>query len=414
MNGYVARQTLQDIADAIREKNGSSGTYTPSEMAEAILNLSGSVAPPKAKPKLDVNFYDCDGTILYSYTASEFLELTEMPPLPTREGLICQEWNWDYEDAIDYVRDYGMLLVGATYITNDGATRIYVEIPTPLSIPLEFNSVEGCIIDWGDGYVENVDVGNVAIEHRFSIGKYCISIKGDIKYSSTKEFIIKSAKHTVYKIELGNNIPSKYIIHMFMSYFRLEIITIPNHLAAYVGEAVFYQIQSLKSLVIPKGTTTITNNSFDGVSIDALVLPATISTLSISWSTTSLFRNAIIPPKVSNLGETFRGKYTLIKIPIPCTTLNPNAFRDSWALIFIFGANIKTIGGDCFYNARQVKMYDFRKTMQVPTLGNSTAFSGIANNCKIVVPDNLYDNWVVATNWSTYSSYIIKASEYVE
>lgn len=39
MDGYIERQTLQDIADAIRAKNGSSDTYTPSEMAEAIKNI---------------------------------------------------------------------------------------------------------------------------------------------------------------------------------------------------------------------------------------------------------------------------------------------------------------------------------------------------------------------------------------
>ena len=41
MDGFVDRQALQDIADAIREKNGSSDTYTPSEMAEAIKNIAG-------------------------------------------------------------------------------------------------------------------------------------------------------------------------------------------------------------------------------------------------------------------------------------------------------------------------------------------------------------------------------------
>lgn len=41
MNGYIERQTLQDIADAIREKNGSSDTYKPNEMAEAIRGIEG-------------------------------------------------------------------------------------------------------------------------------------------------------------------------------------------------------------------------------------------------------------------------------------------------------------------------------------------------------------------------------------
>lgn len=43
MDGYIERQTLQDIADAIREKNGSEETYKPSEMASAILDLSGNI-----------------------------------------------------------------------------------------------------------------------------------------------------------------------------------------------------------------------------------------------------------------------------------------------------------------------------------------------------------------------------------
>jgi hypothetical protein len=41
MDGYVNRQALQDIADAIREKNGSEETYKPSEMAEAIRGIEG-------------------------------------------------------------------------------------------------------------------------------------------------------------------------------------------------------------------------------------------------------------------------------------------------------------------------------------------------------------------------------------
>ena len=37
--GLVERQHLQDIGDAIRSKNGSSDTYTPAEMAQAISGI---------------------------------------------------------------------------------------------------------------------------------------------------------------------------------------------------------------------------------------------------------------------------------------------------------------------------------------------------------------------------------------
>ena len=42
------------------------------------------------------------------------------------------------------------------------------------------------------------------------------------------------------------------------------------------------------------------------------------------------------------------------------------------------------------------------------------AFNKINTICKIVVPDNLYDQWIAATNWSTYADYIYKASEVSE
>ncbi len=40
-NVLVAEESLQAIADAIREKNGLTDTYTPAQMAPAILEISG-------------------------------------------------------------------------------------------------------------------------------------------------------------------------------------------------------------------------------------------------------------------------------------------------------------------------------------------------------------------------------------
>ena len=57
--------------------------------------------------------------------------------------------------------------------------------------------------------------------------------------------------------------------------------------------------------------------------------------------------------------------------------------------------------------------YDFSQATAVPTLSDSGVFDSINKICKIVVPDNLYDQWIAATNWSTYADYIYKASEVV-
>lgn len=41
-NVLVEEQYLQDIANAIRGKNGLTDTYTPAQMSTAISNISGS------------------------------------------------------------------------------------------------------------------------------------------------------------------------------------------------------------------------------------------------------------------------------------------------------------------------------------------------------------------------------------
>lgn len=60
--GLIEEQTLTDIANAIRSKNGASTQYKPSEMSAAIENISTKVAPKF------VSFYNCkDATIDLSW-----------------------------------------------------------------------------------------------------------------------------------------------------------------------------------------------------------------------------------------------------------------------------------------------------------------------------------------------------------
>ena len=56
---------------------------------------------------------------------------------------------------------------------------------------------------------------------------------------------------------------------------------------------------------------------------------------------------------------------------------------------------------------------DFSSLEQIPNLtANSITASFDSPTKIIIVPDNLYDEWIVATNWSTYATYIIKKSEW--
>lgn len=75
---------------------------------------------------------------------------------------------------------------------------------------------------------------------------------------------------------------------------------------------------------------------------------------------------------------------------------------------------VTVITNNLFNNCVDIPYYDFRNSTFIPTLANSNAFSGTLSTSKIVVPDALYDDWIAATNWSSLASRIVKASEFVE
>jgi hypothetical protein len=159
------------------------GTYIAdsgySGLGIVAVNVSTGDEPVTVSPK-DVNFYDYDGTLLYSYTVEEAQALTSLPILPIQEGLICQGWNYDLETIKAHNR---ALNIGATYITDDGKTRLYIKIAAEgrMTVPLYFSQTvaNSVVIDWGDGSAtETIDgTGNVNPTHTYaSIGDYVISL----------------------------------------------------------------------------------------------------------------------------------------------------------------------------------------------------------------------------------------------
>ena len=134
----------------------------------------------------DVDFIDFDGRLLYSYTAQEFLALDALPPNPSYPGLTAQGWNWTLADAKSYVNEWGALVIGQSYITDDGKTRIYIRVG------LEMVSIQArCYvhlhsivsgngtINWGDGATTSITsgVGGKSYPHVYSaVGNYIIEI----------------------------------------------------------------------------------------------------------------------------------------------------------------------------------------------------------------------------------------------
>lgn len=282
---------LTDVADAIRAKAGTVGTIQASAFDAAIAAIptgGGDVGSPGEK---DVNFYDYDGTLLYSYTASEFANLTELPADPTHTGLTAQGWNWTLSDAKTFVAANGYLDIGQCYITDDNKTRIYLTVTEEtktlyLGIQPQ-NSNTTLVVDWGDNTTDTVTISSsysnadvYKIRHTytntgdyiiaFSVDKLCAIAGGrymnsegtsHLIFSGTQSggysdaFTIKNAYYNslITKIELGSNI---FLGNGALGYTRnLQYMTIPKTMVNSNNKACYsntFYYSGIKYLVVPK------------------------------------------------------------------------------------------------------------------------------------------------------------------
>lgn len=409
-NLQTIKNSTLAMKQAIIDKGGTiNGDITTWD--NSINNIPYGGSGGSSFGKKDVTFYDYDGTVLYAYTKDEFLSLSDLPPLPNQPGLLCQEWNYDYDNAIDYVTKYGKLDIGATYITDDGKTRLYIRIAAKnrMTITLYFSQTvdNGVIIDWGDGSDSQTisGTGYKNTSHTYaSIGDYCITLlvrSGRVVLGQGEYYsIFSSTDFTSYndrrlkKVEIGSN--TGLTNRTFYRQYSLSSITIPNGTMSNIGFQLFSECYSLNSVIIPKSTTSFTSEgSFkDCRCLSLVILPEGINNFPDSaFYNCSVLSSIIIPDSVKYINRSaFYNCNSLTSVMIPDSSID---VRDN-----------------VFYNCSCMAYYDFSTHTSVPTLSGTNAFSSIPSYCKIIVPDNLYDTWIAATNWSTYASKIIKKSDW--
>ena len=384
---------------------------------------SGGGSTPTTVGENDVTFYDYDGTVLYSYTKDEFLKLTEMPPLPTREGLVCQEWNWDLADAKDYVGKYGMQNIGATYITDNGETRIYIQLYKAVDIPLciQQSISNGVIINWGDGSPTNTieGVGNVSLTHNYnSKGNYVIRLMPidncQLDFGH-KEYMFgenRDEQSFINKIEIGKNV-SQLGDYCF-AYANLQKgITIPKGIIT-LGSYVF-SCSSVPHITYPNGVKTFGNYVGESnYNLLELSIPNGVENSGTYYYSAQL-RKFIIPESVISIDDYCLYEcYSIRYIIIPNGVTEPanDMCYDCNSLQFVvFPKTIINIPNTTFERCYDIKYYDFSNHTSIPTLEKATALEA-AKWTKIIVPDNLYDQWIIATNWTGRASCIIKKSDW--
>lgn len=461
----IPREKAFDIVnkDIHIDTNGKYEVKADTGTAMTQVNVEVDIQPKEFK---DVNFYDYEGTILHSYTWDEFVEKNEMPPLPThreKEGLVCQEWNYTLEEVLE---QGGRCDVGAIYIPEDGNTHIIINtFHNDFEISLHIRSTKSVVIDWGDSNTENVeDTDYIVLTHIYKIkGEYDITAKGECYFSRNIDNSAIEPNVVVTKFYAGNNLKlfgtgmvnaCKNLTgitltkkgkqaHFIVGTINLKHVNIPRDSNF---EALAYRQTYLETISFPNKITLAPQSLLQNSRICRFYLPNelvvenalycgknNIIDINVGKLNKTLKYNgnvlikdetmviagivAIIPENITTIkSNAFLGGATQkIHIPSTVTTIETGAFRECINVShgIIIPKGVINIPNECFYNCSKVPYYDFRNHEVVPTLGTNSFYSTL-KTMKIVVPDALYDEWIVATNWVTYKSRIVKASEFVE
>ena len=430
---------FKDAIDTITGTSGIRIIDEPDGNGGIIRRIITDAPVPIINPPTEnINFYDYDGAVLYSYTPSDFLALTEMPPNPnhTADNLTAQGWNWSLSNAKEHVTKYGSLDIGQTYITADGKTHIHIFIPkdTPTNrrlFTLRWNQTvsEGVTVDWGDGTSTETFSGTSIASHDHTYtntGEYDITLtvtSGNLifgEFQSSGEYAIYGtvSNATIYKrdyitkIEIGDNVSS---INDFSFYccHSLQSITIPKGIS-YFGWYVFERCVNLTTIIFPNDFTTITEATcLYCYSLKNILLPDSITTVngkpfSYCYALT-LIKSFVLKTTKNTI---FSNDLILKSVYVSdtLTTLGSSVFNTCPSLTTItLPATLTEIGTQVFYGCYCLSTIHILATTP-PTLTNSNAFTGIPSDCVIYVPyssdHSILNAYKAATNWSSYTSYL--------
>ena len=446
---YVFKNKVVDVAEYAEVGGETTGTYT-------------------------VKVIDYDGTVLLEKKGNAG-DVIELPTAPTHDRLVFQEWSASVAVSNNKVTiTDNDIMVGAIYTTASGKNEFDITLTKAvgLSVTLYMDGTKDwgdgtsdtatthTYMAYGD-YTIKCDGTTITREGMFGqsssslnyyLRKVRLAVIENIKerafydcYSLTNATLSNVVTSIGYQafyscakltnVTIPNSVTS-IGAEVFEYCLELTSITIPDGVTSVISRSTFLSCSGLTSVTIPDSVTSIGENAFNNCTgLTSVTVPGGVTSIGASAfrgcngltninipdSVTSIYNSAFyncnkltsitIPNNVTSITkEAFYScaKLTNVTIPNSVTSIGASAFFSCRRLISVtMGGGVTSIGNDAFYGC-SIMEYNFSQSTSVPTLGNSLGINSIG---KIIVPDSLYDEWIAASNWSTYANYIYKASE---
>ena len=401
------------IAAAITDQGVTTAAdATFQQMANNILDIQTGGGTPVSPS--DVNFYDYDGTLLYSYTIAEVNLLTELPQPPTHDGLTFQGWNYSLESVQTATR---RMDIGATYITSDGKTRLHITVPANSEpglppprnqVPLYFRQTvaNGVTIDWGDSSPAETlsGTGVVNTTHTYeTAGDFVISLTPvdgcdlGLGTGTSANCVMGSTgmNGRVYcdmlkRVEVGSSVTS-IGDYAFYDCYSLSGVVIPDSVTS-IGDYAFYDCYSLSGVVIPDSVTSIGDYAFyDCYSLSGVVIPDSVTSIeSHTFYYCYSLSSVVIPDSVTSIeSHTFYYCHSLSSVVIPdsVTSIGDSAFGYCYSLSsVVIPDSVTSIGDSAFNNCYSLS------SVVIPDGVTSIglyAFNGCYSLSSVVIPDGV-------------------------
>lgn len=430
---YKGTDIVNTEADGVKTLK-TAGKYCEGDIT--ITYSGGGGGGAKQRVYSGVNFIDYDGTVVETWEESTVASQTALPANPSHAGLTAQGWNWtlaDIKTAMAANPGYA-IWVGQSYITDDGATRIYIELDDAALTPVFGMGVSGrAAIDWGDGssviYATGQGSDIKQWEHTYSAGgKYVITVEPDsdsdkiyfggtssigskVLYLGSSVTTTSNSEHRRYqscikKVELGScvnlsdyaftyctnlaaiTLPDYYMGVMrytFQNCYGLSALVIPS--SGYVGYYMCDYASALCIVSVPSTLTTVETYAFEGCSsLQEISLPTTLRTIS-----THAFDRCTALSRIT--------MHTAV------TTISLSSFASCNSLkSLVVGSSVTALNNNAFQFLYSLASLKFEASTP-PYASNSGVFGSLPKSCKIYVPTGSLSAYQAATNYPSSEQY---------